>query len=112
MTALSKAEKAAVRSEAFLLILTFLIDALTESSRFLLRAVLILSFLTFFIADFIIGIFFIHANFKLCLERHKCLSYVNIGPSLVQAYLVQFLKWLKICYPFFIQDRHQFYLEQ
>lgn len=56
LAALSKAEKAACRSLAVLLALAFLTKDFKASSRFLLRAVLTLSFLTFFMADLIIGI--------------------------------------------------------
>ncbi len=55
LAALSSTEKAACRSLAFFEVLTFLIKALRVSARFLLRAVLVLSFLTFLIADRIIG---------------------------------------------------------
>jgi len=55
LAALSKAEKAAVKSLADLLILAFLTKDFKVVSRFLLRAVLSLSLRTFFIADLMIG---------------------------------------------------------
>lgn len=55
LAALSKAEKAARRSLAVLLALAFLTRDFKAISRFLLRAVLALSFLTFFMADRMIG---------------------------------------------------------
>ncbi len=51
LAALSKAEKAAVKSLAALLVLAFLTKDFKASSRFLLRAVLSLSFRTFLMAD-------------------------------------------------------------
>lgn len=55
LAALSRAEKASVKSLAALLVLAFLTKDFKVISRFLLRAVLILSFLTFFMADLMIG---------------------------------------------------------
>lgn len=55
LAALSKAEKAAVKSLAALEALAFLIKDFKVVSRFLLRAVLPLSFRTFLIADLMIG---------------------------------------------------------
>lgn len=55
LVALSKAEKTACKSFVALLVLTFLIADFKASSRFLLRAVRVLSFRTFLIADRMIG---------------------------------------------------------
>lgn len=55
LAALSRAEKTACKSLAALVVLTFLIKDFKAFSRFLLRAVLILSFLTFLIAERMIG---------------------------------------------------------
>lgn len=55
LEALSKAENAFCKSLADFEVLTFLIKDFKFSSCFLLRAVLVLSFLTFLIADLIIG---------------------------------------------------------
>ncbi len=55
LAALSRAEKAAVKSLAVLLALTFLTNDFRAISRFLLRVVLTLSFLTFLIAERMIG---------------------------------------------------------
>lgn len=55
LAALSKAEKAACISLAALDALAFFTKDFKTVSRFLLRAVLSLSFLTFLIADLIIG---------------------------------------------------------
>lgn len=56
LAALSKAEKAACRFFALVVVLAFLIRDLRIFARFLLRAVLVLSLRTFLIADRIIGI--------------------------------------------------------
>lgn len=53
--ALSSAEKTACKSLAPLVDLAFLIKDFKALERFLLRAVLNLSFLTFFMADLMIG---------------------------------------------------------
>jgi len=55
LAALSKAEKAACKSLAVLLTLAFLTKDFKAISRFLLRDDLTLSFLTFLIADRMIG---------------------------------------------------------
>lgn len=55
LAALSKAEKTACKSLAPFEALAFLIKDFKFNSRFLFRAVLTLSFLTFLIADLIIG---------------------------------------------------------
>lgn len=55
LAALSKAENAACKSLASFEVLAFLTKDFRLNSRFLLRAVLVLSFLTFLIADLIIG---------------------------------------------------------
>lgn len=55
LAALSRAEKAACKFLALLSFLAFLTKAFKEISRFLLRAVLTLSFLTFLIAERMIG---------------------------------------------------------
>lgn len=55
LAALSKAEKTVCKSLADFEALTFLINDFKPISRFLFRAVLTLSFLTFLIADRIIG---------------------------------------------------------
>lgn len=55
LVALSKAENAACKSFAALVVLTFLIKDFKFVSRFSLRAVLVLSFRTFLMAERIIG---------------------------------------------------------
>lgn len=55
LAALSKAENAACKSLVFFEALAFLTKAFKANPLFLLRAVLVLSFLTFLIADFMIG---------------------------------------------------------
>ena len=70
LAALSRAEKTADKFLADLAALAFFIKALKVSSRFLLRAVLNLSFLTFFIADLIIGISLLRASTRSSYNWH------------------------------------------
>lgn len=68
LAALSKAENTACKSLSDLVVRLFLIRDFKILSRLLLRAVLTLSFLTFFIADLMIGM---GANITCCLVLFK-----------------------------------------
>jgi len=77
LTALSKAEKAACKSFASFVPLTFLIADFSETSLFLLRAVLTLSFLTFLIALLMIGIIFTPVT-SFAYDRHGVYSSIML----------------------------------
>jgi len=71
LAALSRAEKTACKSLADFEILTFLIKDFKPIARFLFRAVLTLSFLTFLIADLMIGIWEILTG-SMALFKTSC----------------------------------------
>lgn len=71
LAALSRAEKTARKSLADFETLTFFIKDFKPISRFLFRAVLTLSFLTFLIADFIIGMLVILTG-SMALFKASC----------------------------------------
>lgn len=89
LAALSSAENAAVRFLATGLFLVFLIIVFTFDARFLLRIVLTLSFLTFFMALLIIGIFFSMPISSYAYDRHRA-WYGNTAIALSQAILLSF----------------------
>ena len=70
LTALSKAEKALLSAAGVLSFLAFLTKVFKTAPRFSLRAVLFLSFLTFLIADLMIGMFGM-VTYQLHLRKKK-----------------------------------------